>query len=91
MIVDSYIDVKDAVATPANTWFFSNSTDSGNNSGITFVNYSGVRVLNVNVKDSIVTPAYWFADGNSVDSGNNTGWIFNTVTTGSNSQFLMFF
>lgn len=91
MIINSYIDVQDAVATPANTWFFSNSTNSGNNTGIAFVNYSGVRVSNVNVQDCIATPAFWFAEGASVNSGNNTGWIFSPVVTNANSQFMMFF
>jgi len=91
MIINSYIDVQDAIATPANTWFFSNSTNSGNNTGITFANYSGVRVVNVDVQDSIATPAFWFADNASVNSGNNTGWIFNTTPTTSNYQFMMFF
>lgn len=91
MIINSYIDVSDAIGSPSNTWFLTNSTNSGNNSGITFTTYSGVKVFNVDVKDSNASPVYWFADGNSVDSGNNTGWIFNSVVTSSNSQFMMFF
>ena len=92
MIINSYIDVQDASASPANTWFFTNSVDSGNNTGITFTTFSGVKVVNVDVQDSGASPAYWFADGNSVDSGNNTNWIFGTAPSSQvNSQFLMFF
>lgn len=91
MIINSYIDVKDASASPTNTWFLTNSVDSGNNLNITFTTYSGVRVINVDVQDCNASPAFWFADNNSVNSGNNVNWIFNSVVTSSNSQFMMFF
>jgi hypothetical protein len=91
MIINSYIDVSDASASPANTWFFINSVDGGNNQNITFTTYSGVTVVNVDVQDCNASPAFWFAENNSIDSGNNVNWIFNSVITPSNSQFMMFF
>jgi hypothetical protein len=78
MNINLFMDAQDVYGTSTYPWYFANSVDSGNNYGIIFTSYSGVRVFYVDVQDSYASPAFWFADGDSVDSGNNTNWIFNT-------------
>ena len=76
MNINLFIDAQDVNGLASAPWYFLASVDSGNNTGIQFTSYSGVRVFDVDVQDSYATPAFWFADGNSIDSGNNTNWLF---------------
>jgi hypothetical protein len=76
MNINLFIDAQDVNGLASAPWYFLASVDSGNNTGIQFTSYSGVRVFDVDVKDSYASPAFWFADGNSIDSGNNTNWLF---------------
>jgi hypothetical protein len=78
MIINSYIDAQDAIGFAPSSWYFVNSVNSGNNSGIIFIGNATVILLDVDVQDSYATPAFWFASGASVNSGNNTNWIFDT-------------
>lgn len=91
MNINLFIDAQDVNGVTVYPWYYLNSVNSGNNTGILFTAYSGVTVSNVDVQDSNASPAFWFANGNSVDSGNNTNWIFNTAVQNTNSQFTMFF
>lgn len=88
-MINTFIDAKDLKASPANVWYFSNSTDSGNNTNVIF---SATSVISnyVDVQDCIGSPLIWYAS-NSVDSGNNTNWVFDVRPTKKKSGFLMFF
>lgn len=81
----SYLDIKDIFATPNNTWYAQNSTDSGNNMGWTFAAGGVVIVYNTVIQDSQAQgPTLWIAyvsDGN-INGGNNTGWLFNPPNSG---------
>ena len=90
MIYNQYIDAQDANGLPAGNWYFINSTNSGNNTGIIFGSLSGFFVNNVDVRDSYANPAYWVAQGDSVNSGNNTNWLFDTTPNKKNLGFFMF-
>jgi hypothetical protein len=88
-MINTFIDAKDLKASPANTWFFNNFTDSGNNTNVTF-NTISVTINYADVKDCIGSPLIWYGI-NSIDSGNNTNWSFSAPKTKKKSGFLMFF
>ena len=77
MSVNLYLNAQDVNGVSLDPWFFLNSFNNGNNSGVLF---SPDTSMNINVfidaKDVAGVTTYPWYYLNSVNSGNNTGILF---------------